>query len=109
MSLSEETCKACRKGDPALTEAEVQGLITEVPGWHLAPGETELRRLFTFKDYLQGLDFISAVAHMAQAQDHHPDIEFGYKKALVRWTTHAVHGLSLNDFICAAKCNALAH
>ena len=108
MQLSQRQCQATRKGDPALSEEQIQTLITQVPGWHLAPGEAELRRLFTFKSYLDGLAFVDAVARMAQAQDHHPDIEFGYKKALVKWSTHAVEGLSENDFICAAKCNELA-
>lgn len=107
MSLSTKTCKACRKGDPALSAGEIEALLPQVPGWSLRDGLPELERLYLFKAYLDGAAFVDAVAHMAQEQDHHPDIELGYKKVRVRWSTHAVTGLSENDFICAAKCDAL--
>lgn len=108
MSLETRTCKACRKGDPALSPAEIQALLSQVPGWELDAATPTLQRRFAFKAYLDGAAFVDAVAKMAQAQDHHPDIELGYKKARVLWSTHAVNGLSENDFICAAKASALA-
>jgi 4a-hydroxytetrahydrobiopterin dehydratase len=107
MSLLEKKCVPCHSGEPPLSEPAVQKLLPQVPGWELKPGEKELRRLFTLSGYLECLAFVGAVGWMAQQENHHPDIELSYKKVLVRWTTHAVGGLSENDFICAAKTSAL--
>lgn len=107
MELKERHCQPCKRGDPALSETEVLALLFQVPGWALGQDQKELWRLFTFKSYKDGVAFLNAVAAMADQEGHHPDMELGYKKVLVRWTTHAVGGLSENDFIGAAKVDGL--
>ena len=76
-----------------------------VPGWQIVG--KELQRTFVFKNYYETVSFINAVAWIANAEDHHPDITFGYKTCLIRYTTHEANGLSGKDFVCAAKINAL--
>ena len=68
---------------------------------------TEIRREFTFKGFYKTMGFVNAVAWIANAEGHHPDLEVGWGRCLVRYTTHAVSGLTENDFICAAKIDAL--
>ncbi len=67
----------------------------------------EIRRLFTFKGFHQTMAFVNAVAWIAHRENHHPDLEVGYNRCLVRYRTHAIGGLSENDFICAAKVDRL--
>jgi 4a-hydroxytetrahydrobiopterin dehydratase len=79
--------------------------LQELPGWHLAHGAIE--RSLSFSNYYETVAFLNALAFIVHAEDHHPDITFGYNKAVVRFNTHSVKGISVNDFICAAKCDAL--
>ena len=104
-SLVGRSCRPCEGGVPPLTEARARELLAQVPGWELAAGR--LVRAFAFKNYYQTTAFVNAVAWIAHREDHHPDIEFGYKNCTVRYSTHSVGGLSDNDFICAAHINAL--
>lgn len=104
-SLVGRSCRPCEGGVPPLTEAQARELLAQVPGWELAAGR--LARSFAFKNYYQTTAFVNAVAWIAHREDHHPDIEFGYKSCTVRYSTHSVGGLSDNDFICAAHINAL--
>lgn len=108
MELSLRRCSPCRKGDPGLAPAERDALAAQVPSWALAEGGRALEREFKFPSYAAGLAFAVRVGALADAEDHHPDLQIGYKTLRVRWTTHAVGGLSENDFICAAKTDALA-
>ena len=108
MSLAERRCRPCRKGDPGLDPAERDALAAQLPAWTLADGAQALQRDFAFPTYAAGLGFALRVGALADAEDHHPDLQIGYKTVRVRWTTHAVGGLSENDFICAAKTDALA-
>jgi 4a-hydroxytetrahydrobiopterin dehydratase len=78
-----------------------------VPGWELADDNTCIKRTLKFKDFLATMSFINAMAYMAEQQGHHPDFSAGYNYCEVRYTTHAIGGLSENDFICAAKINDL--
>lgn len=89
----------------ALQGDELAPLMAEVPGWALVDGAIEKR--FVFSDYARMLSFVNAVAWLAQREDHHPDIHIGWGRCTVRWRTHAVGGLSINDFVCAAKVDAL--
>ena len=107
MSLNEERCQRCGPGTPALPAAELQALLAQVPGWRLDDAGEALPRDWAFTSYGAGLAFVNAVAALAEQERHHPDIEFGYKKARVRFTTNAAAGLTLNDFICAAKLDRL--
>jgi 4a-hydroxytetrahydrobiopterin dehydratase len=75
--------------------------------WTLSGNNTSISRTFRFRDYYQTLAFVNALAWIAHSEDHHPDLEVGYNRCLVRYSTHAVGGLSDNDFICAARIDAL--
>ena len=104
--LTQRVCKPCEGGIPALDEA-AEGYLGQVPGWGLNADATALTRTFTFKNYYETMSFVNAVAWIAHREDHHPDMEVSYKRCVVRYSTHAVGGLTDNDFICAAKANAL--
>ena len=90
-----------------LSPARVQELIGQVQGWSVDADGAGIRREFKFPDFYRTMNFINAVAWIANAEDHHPDVELGYNYARVRFSTHSVDGLSENDFICAAKIDAL--
>ena len=108
--LTEKKCVPCEGGVPALTLPEAQALMAQLaPGWKLAPNGSRLDRAFSFKDFYRTMSFVNAVAHLANVEDHHPDLELGYGYCRVRWNTHAVNGLSENDFICAAKVDRIAN
>lgn len=96
-----------RKGDPALTRVEAETLLKQVDGWALNDAASEISRLYRFGNYYETLAFVNALAWVAHREDHHPDLEVGYNRCRVRFSTHSVQGLSENDFICAARINAL--
>ena len=97
-----------RKGiEHRLTPARVTELLPEVPGWELAENGHALTRTFRFGNYYQTMAFVNALAYIAHAEDHHPDLGVHYDRAVVRFSTHDVGGLSENDFICAAKADKL--
>lgn len=98
-----------RKGsDHKLSEARIRELLPEVAGWELADDGSALTRTFKFKNYYETMSFVNALAHIANREDHHPDLSVHYDKCVVRYSTHDVGGLSENDFICAAKADTLA-
>ncbi len=106
--LTERKCVPCEGGIPALTRAEAEALMRQLaPGWKLAPDASRIERAFSFKDFFRTMSFVNAAAHVANVEDHHPDLEVGYGYCRVRWNTHAVNGLSENDFICAAKLDRI--
>lgn len=104
-NLTTLRCKPCATGTSPLSPSEVIELLGHVPGWSVIQGK--LDRTFTFKNYYQTVSFVNAVAWIAHQEDHHPDIEFGYKACRICFSTHSIGGLSPNDFICAAKINGL--
>ena len=106
--LAQRKCKPCEGGVPPLTRGECETLLARVqPDWRLDADSKSLRREFKFKDFYRTMSFVNALAHIANIEDHHPDLEVGYGYCRVRWNTHSVNGLSENDFICAAKVDAL--
>ncbi len=106
--LSEKRCKPCEGGVPPLSRSEAETLKKQLaPEWRLSEEGTYLRREFEFKDFYRTMSFVNAVAHVANIEDHHPDLEVGYGYCRVRFTTHAIKGLSENDFICAAKIDQI--
>ncbi len=106
--LSKKRCVPCEGGIPALNPDEARALMRKLAdGWALNEAATEIRRDFKFRNYYETMAFVNAVAYMAHQEDHHPDLEVGWGHCLVRYSTHAVRGLSENDFICAAKVDAL--
>jgi len=94
------------EGHAAMSAAEIAAHLQQVDGWSVASGAIE--KTLKFKDYHQTLAFVNAVAWIAHREDHHPDTAFGYNRCTLRFNTHSVGGISLNDFICAAKVDALS-
>lgn len=102
-NLTDERCLPCEGGMPALTQAETQTLCQHIPEWKLAADNQSISRQFSFKGFYQTMGFINLLAWIAQQERHHPDVQFGYNHCTVTYTTHAISGLSRNDFICATK------
>jgi 4a-hydroxytetrahydrobiopterin dehydratase len=106
--LREQHCKPCAKGTPPLDRAQAEKHLAALHAdWTLSPDGSEISRTFTFGNYYQTMAFVNALAWVAHTEDHHPDIEVGYKRCHVRFSTHMIGGLSDNDFICAARIDAL--
>jgi len=93
------------EGQPPLSAAEVERHLTQAPGWSRAGDAIE--RNFVFADYHHTMAFVNAVAWVAHGEDHHPDLQVSYNRCTVRFNTHSVGGISVNDFICAAKVDLL--
>ena len=107
-ALRDRHCAACAPGTPTLTEARATELLAQLaPGWRLAEDGKSLKRAFGFEDFYRTMAFVNAVAWVANAEDHHPDLEAGYDYCRITFSTHSIGGLSENDFICAAKIDAL--
>ena len=107
MSLEAKQCVPCRGGIPPLTRTEAERLLAETPGWSLNADATAIERTFRFKDFTAALAFVNRVGQLAEAEDHHPDISFGWGYCRVLFQTHKIKGLHENDFIMAAKVNQL--
>lgn len=105
--LSLAHCLPRRGSEHKLSEARVRELLPEVPGWELIEDGHALSKTYSFKNYYQTMAFVNALAYMAHREDHHPDLGVHYNRCVVRFSTHDVGGLSENDFICAAKTEAL--
>ena len=106
--LRDRKCQPMPAGTPPLDPAEATALLAALaPGWRLAEDGRSLRRAFSFADFYETMAFVNAVAWIANSEDHHPDLEVGYGHCRVTFSTHSVGGLSENDFICAAKIDAL--
>jgi 4a-hydroxytetrahydrobiopterin dehydratase len=106
--LSAKHCVPCEGGIDPLGREAAEALLAELDsGWTLNEDATEIRREFVFKGFYKTMGFVNAVAWIANAEGHHPDLEVGWGRCLVRYTTHAVDGLTENDFICAAKVDGL--
>jgi 4a-hydroxytetrahydrobiopterin dehydratase len=104
-ALAQKSCKACQGAVKALSETQIHALLGDIPGWERQGGE--IARTFSFKNYYESMAFVNAAAWISHREDHHPDLEVGYNKVRVRYSTHSVGGLSENDFICAAKIENL--
>lgn len=105
--LKERHCKPCEGGVDAMGRDQAETLVGQVSGWSLNDEAKSISRRFEFKNFYQTIAFVNALAWVANREDHHPDLTAGYNYCEVTFTTHAVGGLSENDFICAAKVNAL--
>lgn len=107
-ALSDKKCVACEGGVAPLTAAKATALRKQLHrDWKIAKDAKSIRRDFKFKDFYRTMSFVNAMAHIANGEDHHPDAELGYNYCNVTFSTHAVGGLSMNDFICAAKVDRL--
>ena len=107
MTLSQKTCTPCRGGMPPLTLGEAESWLTHAPGWRLLEHGTRLERRFQFKNFADARAFVNQVGDIAEREGHHPDLSFGWGYASVLFYTHKLDGLHENDFIMAAKVNAL--
>jgi len=103
--LESRHCKPCEEGMLPMLPEEAEKLLVTLPGWELQDGAISKR--YEFRNFYQTISFVNAVAWIANCEGHHPDLEVSYKNCRVRYTTHAVGGLSENDFICATRVNAL--
>jgi 4a-hydroxytetrahydrobiopterin dehydratase len=104
-SLASQHCQPRKGAEHALSTDRIKVLLAELPGWSVEA--KEIVKDFRFDDFYRTIAFVNALAWMANREDHHPDLEVGYGHCLVHWSTHDVGGLSLNDFICAAKTETL--
>ncbi len=108
IELHNRRCKPCEGGVEPLSTETATAMIEQLEqGWEVSADGREISRDFSFGGFYKTMSFVNAVAWIANAEDHHPDLELGYGHCLVRYTTHAIGGLSENDFICAAKIDAL--
>lgn len=103
--LMNKRCKPCEGGMSPLAAGETEALLAKLDGWEC--DGNEIKKTYTFKNYYQTMAFVNASAYVSHREDHHPELLVGYKTCAVTYTTHAIGGLSENDFICAAKLDAL--
>jgi len=107
-ALRDRKCRPGPPGTPPLDPEQAAGLLAALaPGWRIAEDGRSIRRAFSFTDFYETMAFVNAVAWIANTEDHHPDLEVGYDYCRLAFSTHSVGGLSENDFICAAKVDAL--
>ena len=106
--LAGKRCVPCEGGVAPIDRSTAQAQMRQLdPAWQLSADGTSLSRSYRFRDFLRTMSFVNALAHVANIEDHHPDLEVGYDYCRVRYSTHAIGGLSENDFICAAKIDRL--
>ena len=103
--LVRKKCKPCEGGVAPMTEVEIGRMLKGLQGWAYKDGM--IRKTYDFKNYYQTTAFVNATAWISHREDHHPDIALGYNQCTVSYMTHAIKGISENDFICAAKIDAL--
>ena len=103
--LAKQKCKPCEGGVAPLSMPRAQSMLKSLKGWILEDGR--LVKVYPFPNYYQTMAFVNALAWISHREDHHPDLTVGYNKCRVEYSTHAIGGLSENDFICAAKADAL--
>ena len=98
-------CQPCSGDTPPMSAEQIEAHLASLEGWSYQDGALE--KTYTFKNYYETTAFVNAAVWIAHTEDHHPDVAFGYKNCTVRYATHAIGGISDNDFICAAKTDAL--
>ena len=106
--LTQKRCVPCEGGVTALSKVQIDQLLPSVPEWKLTADGKRIRREWRVRDFMTGLDFFQRIAQIAEREDHHPDLHLvGYRNVTVELWTHAVGGLTENDFILAAKIDQL--
>lgn len=105
--LRQQRCRPLKGEQHLLPDEQIHELLEGMPRWELVDHGHALQKTFPFEDYHRTMAFVNALAYIAHREDHHPDLSVHYNRCVVRYSTHDVGGLSLNDFICAAKCEAL--
>lgn len=108
MNLSNKKCVPCEGGTKPMTKEESEKYLAEVAGWEIADDGKKISRTFERKDFISALAFINEIGRIAEEEGHHPDVHLtSYKMVTVELQTHTIGGLSENDFILAAKINAI--
>jgi 4a-hydroxytetrahydrobiopterin dehydratase len=107
MDFASKRCVPCEGGVPAMTPREVEEALGSLDGWDVREGSTRLHKHHRFRDFKEAMRFVNAMADLAEAEGHHPDFTVHYDTVDVVLFTHAVGGLSQNDFILAAKLDQL--
>lgn len=105
--LAQKKCVACEEGTAPLSRAEAEALLAQLPYWNLTSDARSINKTFKFKDWKEAMAFVRKISEIAEAEGHHPDIDLHWGRVGVSLTTHAVKGLSENDFIVAAKIDLL--
>lgn len=106
--LSEKKCVPCEGGALPLSREDSAVLLEQVKGWSLSADGLRISRTFTFKNYVEAMDFANRITPIAESEGHHPDLSIGWGTVTVTLMTHAIGGLSENDFILAAKIDEIA-
>ena len=106
MNLTSRKCVPCEGGTPPFTQEKVEEYLKEVAGWELKDSKL-IFKTFSFKNFKEAIDFVNQVASIAEQEQHHPDIYIRYRKVTLEFTTHAIKGLSENDFIMASKIDVM--
>jgi len=104
-NLVNRKCRPCEGNVAPYSAAQIKEMLAQLKGWIVEDGK--LVKLYLFKNYHETMAFVNALAWISHREDHHPDLLVGYNKCRVEYSTHAIGGLSENDFICAAKADAL--
>jgi 4a-hydroxytetrahydrobiopterin dehydratase len=107
-ALAAQSCIPRRGAEHRLGAEATKSRLGVLPSWELIEDGAAIRKIYRFADYYKTMAFVNALAFMAHREDHHPDLGVHYDRCVVRYSTHDVGGLSENDFICAAKAEALA-
>ncbi|MEP6634218.1 MAG: 4a-hydroxytetrahydrobiopterin dehydratase [Luteimonas sp.] len=107
-ALAQAHCIPRKGAEYKLAQSRIDALLPQIPDWKLAENGAALTRTFKFEDYYRTMSFVNALAHMANREDHHPDLGVHYGRCEVRYSTHDVGGLSENDFVCAAKADLIS-
>lgn len=107
--LLSSNCVSINDKSSALNLSQIEELRTLVPSWQYCATENTVCQTFHFRSYRAAVDFVSQIANIAEQQDHHPEILLTYQRCKVSFCTHSVNGITMNDFICAAKIDALEH
>lgn len=109
--LNQKSCEACRVDAPLATEAEITQMLPQIPEWQIMEidGMNQLKREYQFDNFVDALAFTNKVGELAESEGHHPALLTEWGKVTVRWWTHKIRGLHVNDFIMAAKTDELYH
>ncbi|MCJ8274557.1 MAG: 4a-hydroxytetrahydrobiopterin dehydratase [Psychrosphaera sp.] len=107
--LTSQSCVACRGDAPKVSDEKLTELMAQIPDWvpEVRDGIMQLERIYKFKNFRKALAFTNRVGEMAEAEGHHPGLLTEWGKVTVTWWTHSIKGLHENDFICAAKSDAV--
>ena len=106
--LSSRRCESCEGIGAALTPEQIKNIMPQLAkGWDVSKDHKDIKRSFSFKNFYETMGFVNAIAWIANMENHHPDLEVGYNYCHVKFMTHALNGLTHNDFICAAKVDQL--